>query len=171
LTTRRAPELALPSRSRASIAFVWLVTLTCGGCTTHEIRQEIPSPSGRWTAVVTAWQPPGGALADDQYTIHVVRTGSVVPMWLRAPWRARAPWFSEFVPPAYVFWRDERSLEVVVLAPSAGGSSWIRQRSSRFRLVTREVEHPSKAVLRRLEELPLARARRTTGSAAAGSDE
>ena len=127
--------------------------------TTHRVLQEIPSPSGEWKAIVTIWEPPGGALADTQVSVHVVRASDDTPMWLRARTRARAQWFSEELFPSYLFWRDDRQLEVVVPRAPSGGGSWFRDRQGAFRIVTRLAERLDKASLQKLDDLPVVRPR------------
>lgn len=144
-------------RSSGRLFVLSLLLLVGAGCeglsTTHEVIQELPSPSGEWRAMVTRWQPPGGPLADDQYSIHVVRAGDAMPHWIRGIRRARALWFSEWIDPTYVFWRDDRSLVVLVARPTDDGRYWVRHGRSRFRIETRWLPYREKAFVRRVDEL------------------
>ena len=148
-------------RSVAAVLAAPLLALVgCGPFTTrHQVLQDIPSPSGEWKAVVTTWEPPGGALADTQYSIHVVRAADPTPIWLKARGRARALWFSEHFYPRYLFWRDDRNLELVVDRPDAGEQRWFRDHPGEFRIAVRATDRIDKQSLAKLDELPIVRAR------------
>lgn len=149
------------TRKHGRLVGLLIPIVLCAGClgvtTSYEIIQEIPSPSGAWKAVVTHWEPPGGPLADTQYTVHVVPAGDRVPMWVRGPRRAHAPWFSEWVHPTYVFWRDDQSLVVLVSRAPGTWKHWLRETPTEFKIETRLLSGLDKGSIVPVDGLPLVR--------------